>query len=195
MLCNASGHYAADASTLASWGVDLVKMDHCGHRNGTDTQLYGGPCHAWSLAGPDSLALWLCLTRDVQGLELDGQAHPLQVAFAQMSGAGATMTRSDQLWCHSLCNWGESSVWSWGASVAQMYRVQMDHLPLWSAAMGGARTVGDQSVPPHSHHSHPPGATQTTHLPVWGMGRARMTSLSGWHTCRSDALQRIFFLA
>ena len=42
-LDHSSGHYAADASTLASWGVDLVKMDHCGDRNGTDTQLYGGP--------------------------------------------------------------------------------------------------------------------------------------------------------
>ena len=35
------GHYEQDAKTLASWGVDMVKMDHCGHKNGTDPQLYG----------------------------------------------------------------------------------------------------------------------------------------------------------
>ena len=47
-----------------------------------------------------------------------------------MGGARAAMA-SHALVC-SLCNWGESSVWSWGASIAQMYRVQMDHLPFWS---------------------------------------------------------------
>ena len=32
----------------------------------------------------------------------------------------------------SLCEWGNDEVWTgWGAEVGQMYRVQMDHLPLW----------------------------------------------------------------
>jgi hypothetical protein len=31
----------------------------------------------------------------------------------------------------SLCEWGTSEVWDWGAEVSQMYRIQMDHLPLW----------------------------------------------------------------
>jgi len=31
----------------------------------------------------------------------------------------------------SLCEWGETDVESWGGNVGQMYRVQMDHLPLW----------------------------------------------------------------
>ena len=35
------GYYDKDANTLASWGVDFVKMDHCGGHNGTDQELYG----------------------------------------------------------------------------------------------------------------------------------------------------------
>lgn len=31
----------------------------------------------------------------------------------------------------SLCEWGDADVQSWGASVGQAYRIQMDHLPLW----------------------------------------------------------------
>jgi alpha-galactosidase len=31
----------------------------------------------------------------------------------------------------SLCNWGEENVLQWGASLGQMYRFQMDHLPFW----------------------------------------------------------------
>jgi Alpha galactosidase A len=31
----------------------------------------------------------------------------------------------------SLCEWGESNVESWGGSVGQMFRIQMDHLPFW----------------------------------------------------------------
>ena len=32
----------------------------------------------------------------------------------------------------SLCQWGEDAVWEWGGDVAQMFRVQMDHLPFWN---------------------------------------------------------------
>ena len=32
----------------------------------------------------------------------------------------------------ALCEWGEDEVWNWGPGVAQMYRIQMDHLPLWN---------------------------------------------------------------
>jgi alpha-galactosidase len=36
------GHFDRDASTLAAWGVDLVKMDHCtSPKNETDEKLYG----------------------------------------------------------------------------------------------------------------------------------------------------------
>ena len=31
----------------------------------------------------------------------------------------------------SLCQWGGQHVYKWGGDFAQMFRVQMDHLPLW----------------------------------------------------------------
>eukprot|EP00045_Choanoeca_perplexa_P006845 m.59304 g.59304 ORF g.59304 m.59304 type:complete len:410 (-) comp13816_c0_seq3:32-1261(-) len=31
----------------------------------------------------------------------------------------------------STCEWGESDIASWGGQVAQMWRVQMDHIPFW----------------------------------------------------------------
>lgn len=49
----------------------------------------------------------------------------------------------------SLCEWGEDEVWTgWGASVGQMMRVQMDHLPLWhyppqAAGVGFGQGVRD----------------------------------------------------
>lgn len=85
------GHYATDASTLAGWGVDMIKMDHCGAKgNGTftDRQLYGEMSAALNATGRPVL--------------------------------------------FSLCSWGEQSVLEWGADVAQMYRIQMDHLPFFN---------------------------------------------------------------
>ena len=31
----------------------------------------------------------------------------------------------------SMCQWGNDEVYKWGGDIAQMYRVQMDHLPMW----------------------------------------------------------------
>ena len=48
------GHYATDASTLVGWGVDMIKMDHCGAKgNGTftDRQLYGEMSAALNATG------------------------------------------------------------------------------------------------------------------------------------------------
>ena len=84
------GHYEADAKTLASWGVDFVKMDHCGLSavgNATDRELYGNMSAALNATGRPIL--------------------------------------------FSLCQWGGQDVETWGHDVAQMYRIQMDHLPLW----------------------------------------------------------------
>lgn len=80
-------HYVDDAATLTQWGVDMIKMDHCGSKNGTDLQLYGEMSTALNQTGRPVL--------------------------------------------FSLCNWGLANVWEWGADIAQMYRVQMDHLPFW----------------------------------------------------------------
>ena len=80
-------HYIEDAKTLSEWGIDMIKMDHCGHKNGTDLQLYGEMSKALNASGRPVL--------------------------------------------FSLCNWGLDSVWEWGADIAQIYRIQMDHLPFW----------------------------------------------------------------
>ena len=80
-------HYAQDAKTLTSWGIDMIKMDHCGHKNGTDPQLYGEMSKALNASGRPVL--------------------------------------------FSLCNWGLDNVWEWGSNLAQMFRIQMDHLPFW----------------------------------------------------------------
>ena len=86
------GHYEQDARTVASWGVDFVKMDHCGfpkEGNHTDQELYG------------------------------------QMSAA-LNATGRPIT-------FSLCQWGEHSVFEWGHQIAQMFRISMDHLPLWRA--------------------------------------------------------------
>ena len=89
------GHYETDAATLASWGVDFVKMDHCGNKgNRSDQELYGNMSRALNATGRPVL--------------------------------------------FSLCNWGEADVWTWGADIAQMYRIQMDHLPFWKYGDGNS---------------------------------------------------------
>jgi alpha-galactosidase len=88
-------HYELDAQTLADWGVDLIKMDHCGNKgNYTDQQLYGSMSAALNKTG-----------------------RPI---------------------VFSMCQWGLADVWEWGAEVAQMYRIQMDHLPFWSIPTKGS---------------------------------------------------------
>ena len=80
-------HYIDDAKTLTAWGIDMIKMDHCGSKKysngttGTDPQLYGAMSSALNATGRPVL--------------------------------------------FSLCSWGLDSVWKWGSSIAQMYRIQM----------------------------------------------------------------------
>ena len=31
----------------------------------------------------------------------------------------------------AMCEWGDDSVWEWGGSISQMYRIAMDHLPFY----------------------------------------------------------------
>ena len=83
------GHYEQDAKTLASWGIDEIKMDHCHMpHNVTDKEAYGQMSQALNATG-----------------------RPITF---------------------SLCQWGLDSVWEWGHEIAQMFRVQMDHLPFFN---------------------------------------------------------------
>mmetsp|Transcript_37102 Transcript_37102/g.33369 ORF Transcript_37102/g.33369 Transcript_37102/m.33369 type:complete len:149 (-) Transcript_37102:115-561(-) len=81
-------HYAEDAKTLASWGIDFVKTDNCHKPSGfSEQELYAN-----------------------FSKELNSTGHEM---------------------LFSLCEWGVDDVQDWGAKVGQMYRIQMDHLPLW----------------------------------------------------------------
>eukprot|EP00040_Diaphanoeca_grandis_P015303 m.77906 g.77906 ORF g.77906 m.77906 type:complete len:409 (+) comp25062_c0_seq3:21-1247(+) len=83
-----NNHWKIDADTLASWGVDFVKMDHCSANHSVpDRQLYGNMSQALNATGRPIL--------------------------------------------FSLCQWGGQQVCEWGAEIAQMFRIQMDHLPFW----------------------------------------------------------------
>jgi alpha-galactosidase len=91
------GHFEDDAKTLTSWGIDMIKMDHCGNKhNVTDQELYGN--------------------------------------------MSAALNHTDRPVLFSLCSWGLDNVWEWGANIAQMYRIQMDHLPFWK--LSGKRSAG-----------------------------------------------------
>mgnify|MGYP001408869722 CR=1 FL=1 len=47
------GHYEQDAKTLASWGVDFIKMDHCGLSgiHASDKEMYGNMSRALNATG------------------------------------------------------------------------------------------------------------------------------------------------
>lgn len=103
------GHFERDATTLAGWGIDLVKMDHCAVPvQDQDVEIYSNMSRA-----------------------LNGTGRPITF---------------------SMCSWGGQSVWEWGAEVAQMYRIQQDHLPLWRHA----ETVRElRRQPDHSSSPQP----------------------------------------
>jgi alpha-galactosidase len=42
------------------------------------------------------------------------------------------LNRTNHTFFFSLCEWGDSNVQDWGWKVGQMYRIQMDHLPLYN---------------------------------------------------------------
>lgn len=93
---------------------DMVKMDHCGKpSNETDQALYGRMSKALNATGrPILFSLCQCV-HEPHGLPFVGNlsSHTSVIAAAR---------------------WGESSVWEWGGKIAQMFRIQMDHLPFWS---------------------------------------------------------------
>lgn len=49
----------------------------------------------------------------------------------------------------STCQWGEDNVVEWGGDVAQMFRIQMDHIPLWNgppSAAGAGYGIGTKNI-------------------------------------------------
>lgn len=71
--------------------------------------------------------------------------HTDQELYGNMSRA---LNQTGRPILFSLCNWGEANVWEWGAEIAQMARVQMDHLPFFhwggdSAGVGYGEGVAE----------------------------------------------------
>lgn len=57
---------------------------------------------------------------------------------------GAALNSTGTAMVFHTCEWGEDSVWEWGPSVAQVYRINTDHLPFWRWDTGnGGQGVAD----------------------------------------------------
>lgn len=68
----------------------------------------------------------------VKQIKADNCFHPdenSQVYYTQFSQA---INATGVSILFSTCQWGEDNVWEWGGSIAQTFRVNNDHLPLWS---------------------------------------------------------------
>ena len=113
---------------------DMVKMDHCGKpSNETDQALYGRMSKALNATGrPILFSLCQCV-REPHGIPFVGNlsSHTSVIAAAR---------------------WGESSVWEWGGKIAQMFRIQMDHLPFWSLP----KAIGARDACSYSYFSSGP---------------------------------------
>lgn len=58
----------------------------------------------------------------------------------------------------SMCQWGEDNVAEWGGEIAQMYRIQMDHIPLWNgppSAAGAGYGIGTKNIIDFMADLHP----------------------------------------
>ncbi|CEL11360.1 hypothetical protein ASPCAL14463 [Aspergillus calidoustus] len=97
------GHEEADAKAFASWGVDALKYDNC-YVNGT------GPT-----VGADFYS------------EVSGSPE----RFRTMAKA---LSEVDRDVLYQLCQWGVGrDVGSWGASMANSYRISVDIYPNWGS--------------------------------------------------------------
>mmetsp|Transcript_20268 Transcript_20268/g.33923 ORF Transcript_20268/g.33923 Transcript_20268/m.33923 type:complete len:427 (+) Transcript_20268:51-1331(+) len=64
----------------------------------------------------------------------------------------------------AMCQWGNDEVWDWAPDIAQMYRVQMDHLPFWSwppTAAGQGYGAGTKNIIDYMADLHPSKYTQS----------------------------------
>jgi hypothetical protein len=103
------GNYELDAQTIAAWGMD-VRTPHCAR----------------------SPFLTTYCTELLQFTKTDNCNKPGNYTEQQLYGMfSQALNATGRPILFSLCEWGESNVESWGGSVGQMFRIQMDHLPFW----------------------------------------------------------------
>ena len=122
------GSFDLDAETFAEWGVDFVKADFChvpGNESG-HTEV-GPPCAAAAARLPSTLPL--SARPPPAPLSLSAPPFsPRQDLYQSFSDA---LNATGRPMLFSLCEWGTNGVADWGGKAGQMWRVQMDHLPLW----------------------------------------------------------------
>eukprot|EP01113_Clastostelium_recurvatum_P013868 TRINITY_DN1746_c0_g1_i2.p1 TRINITY_DN1746_c0_g1~~TRINITY_DN1746_c0_g1_i2.p1 ORF type:complete len:260 (-),score=37.62 TRINITY_DN1746_c0_g1_i2:83-862(-) len=58
--------------------------------------------------------------------------------YFMFSNLSRSLNQTGRPMLFSLCEWGDENVQTWGANVAQMYRIQMDHIPFWHYPHSGA---------------------------------------------------------
>jgi len=107
------GKERQDAQLLASWGIDFWKHDACF----TPCQNGQWPQTCWTPAV--STRAWMETMRD---------------ALVAVKGTKNIM--------YNLCQWGRDSVWTWGNSVGNSWRIEGDNWQDWDSVQRIGSTAG-----------------------------------------------------
>jgi alpha-galactosidase len=76
--------------------------------------------------------------------ETNHSLAPHQYMKAYSDAINATGTPAS----FALCEWGEDNVWTWGPNVSQVFRVNNDHLPLWTFNGQGTADIIEKMAMP-----------------------------------------------
>jgi alpha-galactosidase len=98
------GHESQDARLLASWGVDFWKYDAC-----------YTPC----TNGQSPQTCW-------------DAAYNTRAWYEKMRDALASVQNTKNIY-YNLCQWGRDSVWTWGKSVGNSWRMSGDNWQDWAS--------------------------------------------------------------
>lgn len=98
------GHEAQDARLLANWGIDFWKHDAC-YTPCTNGQL---PQTCWSAQ------------------------YNTRAWYETMRNALASVRSTKNIY-YNLCQWGRDSVWTWGNSVGNSWRMSGDNWQDWAS--------------------------------------------------------------
>lgn len=96
---------------------------------GTETCRRGRPgSYGHYQQDADTLASW-----GIDFVKADNCARPANISDQQLyTDFSQALNKTGRPILFSLCQWGTDDVLQWGAEVGQMFRVQMDHLPVWT---------------------------------------------------------------
>jgi alpha-galactosidase len=133
------GNYLTDANTFAKWGIDMVKADYC-HKPSIIIYLFNITTYLISIF----------IDTNETGQEL----------YTEFSNA---LNSTGHPMLFAMCQWGEDDVIQWGPAIAQMYRIQMDHIPFWNFppdAAGVGYGQGTKNIIDYMADLHPSNYTK-----------------------------------